>query len=257
MSYAPETLMDARAFIIATMGVPSASVGIVGDDSHQNAGTSYHLGKDALKKTAYSIIESPRDRNGLSNAASGLDVGEFSKGKNNLQTFSKWLVAQCQAGTDDTRDIREVIYSPDGKTVKRWDRLKKRSTGPIDHTWHTHISYFRDSERRDKTALFRRYAQESGITPPPPPRKITMEQFTAELPVLKQGDTGSMVIRAQLLLDYLTPGTLDKDGDYGPQTAAAVKALNKGVGDGKTIDVTTWQKLYNLGAVKKTGSTVK
>lgn len=257
MSYAPQTLMDARKFIIDNLGVAAASVGIVGDDAHANAGTGYHLGKDALKRTAYSIIESPRDRAGLTDAASALDVGTFSKNGQDLRDFSVWLVKQCQAGTADTKDIREVIYSADGKTVKRWDRLKKRSTGDKSHTWHTHISYFRDSEKRDKTALFRRYAQEVGIIKPPPPRKITMEQFTAELPVLKQGDSGSsMVTRAQLMLDYTTPGTLDHDGDYGPATAAAVKALMKS-GDGKTIDLPVWQKLYNLAAVKKTGQTVK
>jgi hypothetical protein len=162
MSYAPATLLAARALILTTLpAMNPLSAGIVGDDSHAAAGTSYHLGKDALQPDAYSIVESSRDRNGLTDAASALDVGWFAVtvgGKlHNLRSFSVWLVAQCKAGTADTLDIREVIYSPDGVVVKRWDRLGIRSTGPSSHLTHTHLSYFRDSEHRDKTALFVRY----------------------------------------------------------------------------------------------------
>lgn len=172
MSYSPETLSAARRFYIDTLAkagyrIDPASVGIVGDDSHAKAGTSYHLGEDALRSTAYSIVESKRDRSGLSNAAAALDFGWFSitvGGKaHNLRSFSVWLVAQCKAGTADTADIREVIYSADGKTVKRWDRLGIRSTGPDSHLTHTHVSYFRDSEKRSKTALITRYFTEIGV----------------------------------------------------------------------------------------------
>jgi hypothetical protein len=176
MSYAPDTLQAARKFYIATLKtagytIDPLSVGIIGDDSHANSGTSYHLGKDALKSSAYSIVESSRDRNGLTNAAMALDLGKFSitvKGKtHNLRTFSVWLVAQCKAETSDTLDIREVIYSADGETVKRWDRLGIRSTGDSSHTEHTHESWFRDSEKRDKTAHLRRYFTEIGVLDAP------------------------------------------------------------------------------------------
>lgn len=163
MSYAPDTILLARRLIQGV--VPSLSnvkLGIVGDDEHAKSGTGYHLGKDALKATAYSIVESARDRSGLTNAASALDVGWFTLRGKNLRDFSKWLVAECAAGAPDTLDIREVIYSPDGKTVKRWDRLKIRSTGDDSHLTHTHISWFRDSELRDKTSIFRRWFVEIG-----------------------------------------------------------------------------------------------
>ncbi|MEV6344117.1 hypothetical protein [Actinoplanes sp. NPDC051851] len=168
MTYAPDTLQDARTFLITTVpGLSGAAVGIVGDTSHAATGTSYHLGEDDLADTAYSIIESSRDKNGLTDAASALDVGWFSVkagGKTHtLRTFSAWLVAECEAGAADTRDIREVIYTLDGKTVKRWDRLGRRTSGDSSHLYHTHISYFRDSEKRDKTALFRRYLTEIGL----------------------------------------------------------------------------------------------
>lgn len=172
MSYPPATLLAARTLYIdclaqAGFRIAPAAVGIVGDDSHANSGTSYHLGKDALKPNAYSIVESSRDRKGLTNAAMGIDYGWFEitvKGRtHNLRTFSAWLVAECKAGAADTLDIREVIYSLDGKTVKRWDRLGIRTTGDISHTGHTHESWFRDSEGRDKTAHLRRYFTEIGV----------------------------------------------------------------------------------------------
>jgi hypothetical protein len=168
MSYAPATLKAARTLYIDLIkglgyNINPLSVGIVGDDSHANSGTSYHLGKDALKAGAYSVVESSRDRN-PTDAAMALDLGWFSikvDGQtHNLRTFSRWLVDQCEANTADTRDIREVIYSLDGDNVKRWDRLGRRTTGDSSHTSHTHISYFRDSESRDKSALIRRYFDE-------------------------------------------------------------------------------------------------
>jgi hypothetical protein len=168
----PNGLKAARLLLLEHLdGLTSTEVGIVGDTAHAAGGDSYHLGKSQIRARAgrdrYSVDESPRDKAGLTDAASALDVGQFSHragGRTHtLQTFSAWLVAQCKAGAADTRDIREVIYSPDGSTVRRWDRLGRRSTGDSSHTFHTHISYFRDSESRDKTALFRRYLTEIGI----------------------------------------------------------------------------------------------
>jgi hypothetical protein len=176
MSYSPDSIASARLFVMNTLRaagetVNPASFGVVGDDSHANAGTGYHLGKDALKSTAYSIVESSRDRNGLTNAASAFDWGNFSitvKGKrHDLKSMSLWMVAQCKAGAPDTRDLREIIYSPDGSTVKRWDDLGIRTTGDSSHTSHTHFSWYRDSEKRDKTALFRRYFISIGLLEEP------------------------------------------------------------------------------------------
>jgi hypothetical protein len=175
-TYAPDSIQDARRLLLVHLpGLTSAEVGIVGDTAHAEGGDSYHLGKGQIRarngRDRYSVDESPRDQRGLSDAASGLDIGTFDvtvRGKRHtLASFSIWLVAQCKAGTPDTRDIREVIYSPDGSTVRRWDRLGIRSSGDSSHQWHTHISYFRDSESRDKTGLFRRYLTEIGLLEDP------------------------------------------------------------------------------------------
>lgn len=160
MSSTPRSLLDARDYLAKRTGLSTASLGIVGDGAHR---TGYHLGKDRIYSSSgaggddYSVSESSRDRTGLSDYASALDIGNFNRGGHSLRSLSLWLVDQCRRGTGDTKDIREVIYTPDGRTVKRWDRLHIRNSGDDSHLFHTHISYFRDSRSRDKTGLFRRY----------------------------------------------------------------------------------------------------
>lgn len=164
MSYAPATTLAARSYLLSR-GVPADGLGIVGDTAHGNEG--YHCGWDRLSRGYgtgdYSYGESPRDRV-KSNAAMALDIGGMSEQW--TEDFNVWLVAQCAAGTPDTQDIREVIYRTRDDKVRRWDRLGRRTSGDLSHLWHTHISYFRDSESRDKTALFRRYFEgDTELTP--------------------------------------------------------------------------------------------
>jgi hypothetical protein len=160
MSYAPAALNALARYWVAQHGV---NLGIVGDSSHQDKGTSYHLGKDHLTLTAYSR-QTPRDRAGLTNAASAIDLGKLKASYGELRSFSSWLVQQCRKNAPGTADIREIIYSPDGRTVKRYDRERGFASAPVaepqlskDHLWHTHISFYRDSEKRDKTVIFRPY----------------------------------------------------------------------------------------------------
>jgi hypothetical protein len=174
---APANLLAVRTLLLTHLDnapgpddLDPAEVGIVGDSAHRGG---YHCGSDRTVTNDYSVFESSRDRNGLTLDAAGLDVGPFKvttpKGTFDLRHYSKWLVAQCAANTVDTRDIREVIYSPDGTTVKRWDRLGKRSSGDSSHRWHTHQSYFRDAVKagRDQTAVVRRYLTEIGLLKAP------------------------------------------------------------------------------------------
>ena len=175
MTTAPANLLAVRNLLLTHLDnapgpddLEPAEVGIVGDPAHRGG---YHCGSDRTVTNDYSVFESPRDRAGLTLAASALDVGQFrvtSGGKTHtLATFSIWCVAQCAANAADTRDIREIIYSPDGSTVKRWDRLGKRTTGDSSHRWHTHFSFFRDAIKagRDQRPLFRRYLQSIGLIP--------------------------------------------------------------------------------------------
>ncbi|MEV0006146.1 hypothetical protein AB0H28_28225 [Micromonospora sp. NPDC050980] len=188
MTSAPANLLAVRSLLLSYLNVDKsvvrdadlepAEVGIVGDPSHRGG---YHCGSDRVVPNDYSVVESPRDRSGLTLYASALDVGTFSVrsggATHTLRTFSTWLVAQCVANAADTRDIREIIYSADGRTVRRWDRLGRRTSGDSSHLFHTHISFFRDSTKagRDQTPLFRRYLTAIALIAPPEP-ETDMEQ---------------------------------------------------------------------------------
>lgn len=167
MTFAPESIQKVQRYFHDRTGLPFNALGIVGDENHKGGA---HCGKDRVTDDDYTVDESPRDREGLSYAASALDVGSW-KG---LRKFSIWLVEQCEANTPDTRDIRSVIYSPDGKTVKRWDRLKKRDGGDGSHRSHTHITWFRDAEFHDKMSVFRRYFDDAEPTLPHPELSSTV-----------------------------------------------------------------------------------
>lgn len=176
MTRVPENLLAVRRLLLDHLNVDEdrnraqdlepAEVGIVGDPAHRGG---YHCGEDRVLTRDYSVVESSRDSAGLTLDAAALDVGLFEvrvDGRtHDLHSFSTWCVAQCAAGTPDSRDIREIIYSPDGKVVRRWDRLRKRTSGDSSHLWHTHFSFFRDSikAKRDQTPLFRRYLTTIGL----------------------------------------------------------------------------------------------
>lgn len=163
MTYAPADLAEIRGWVVHTLGVAADAVGIVGDPAHASSG-GYHEGKDDLASVSratsdYSVRESTRDSGGLTNAASALDIGTFTAlvgGRSvTLRSLSLALVDACKRGDPRTRDVREVIYSPDGVTVRRWDRLGIRTTGDSSHLYHTHVSFFRDSEgRRNRSDNF-------------------------------------------------------------------------------------------------------
>jgi len=161
MTYAPANLRKLNAYWKAQGGL---SGGIVGDTAHAAKGTSYHLGKSQLRADAYSR-QTPRDRAGLSEAASAIDLSHARKRV--LRDFSVWLVEQARANGPGTRDLREIIYSPDGVKVLRWDRERGYASAPREgeaddtHRWHTHISTYRDAHD-NLVPIFRPYF----ITPP-------------------------------------------------------------------------------------------
>lgn len=155
MTYAPQALLDLRAYLRPFTGLSDVELGIVCNDNH-NGG--YHCGWDQRRTSGgvtsdYSWTESNRDASHKTNAASAFDLGMFSQ----LRELSVWMVDQCVAGAPDTLDIREIIYSPDGKSVLRWDRLGVRTSGDSSHQTHTHFSWFRDAELASKTGPFQRF----------------------------------------------------------------------------------------------------
>lgn len=157
MTYAPAPLRALATYWVAQGGV---NLGVVGDVAHQRKGASYHLGESSLVPLAYSRVL-PRDRAGLTEAASAIDLGKLRGSFAPLRTFSRWLVVRCQKGVGGTQDIREIIYTADGESVLRYDRERGFDSVPRpgeadgSHLWHTHISFYRDSEKRPKADLFR------------------------------------------------------------------------------------------------------
>jgi hypothetical protein len=181
MTYAPASVKSFMSVWTANGGVNS---GIVGDAAHA-ARPSYHNGWDRAvarhSTTSMAAIASmdytfrlPRDQV-KSNAAMAADLGKLNGTLKGLYSFSQWLVDQCVAKKPGHTNIREIIYSPDGKYVKRWSHsngkvytsLRKNSDGSIttitpgqgdsSHYWHTHISFYRDSEAADLAAFIRPY----------------------------------------------------------------------------------------------------
>lgn len=213
MTTAPANLLAVRRLLLDTIkSLDPAAVGIVGDPAHRGG---YHTGSDRVVANDYSVVESPRDSAGLTLYASGLDVGTFSVRSggvtHNLRTFSEWCVAQCRANTADSRDLREIIYSPDGKVVRRWDRLGKRSSGDDSHLWHTHFSFFRDSTKagRDQTPLFRRYLTGIGLLEGPdmtPEEHAWLETVHKNLTVLDgRNPVGQIYTRMAMGEDHTNP----------------------------------------------------
>jgi len=171
MSYKPASLQALEALWSANGGV---NLGVVGNQRHC---AGYHLGRDriygpcactldgscepGLGDADYSV-KATRDRLGLTNAASAIDFGKLGGSLANLYAFSAWLVGRCQAKAAGSSDVREIIYSPDGVKVQRYSGLDGLiHTGPgngdLSHKGHTHVSYLRDSELRDKRPLIAPY----------------------------------------------------------------------------------------------------
>lgn len=178
MTTAPRSISDLAAFWTAKGGV---NLGIVGNMKHCGG---YHLGADRIFGACacrpdgacvkgqgandYSV-KLPRDRAGLTNAASALDLGRLDGKLKGLQDFSRWLVKQCQDKAPGTEQIREVIYSPDGERVQRYSGVdgeihRGPGNGDLSHRTHTHISFYRDTEKQAKVLIFAPY-----FYPDPPP----------------------------------------------------------------------------------------
>lgn len=242
MTYPDPALVDARNYLIG-LGIPGNSIGIVGDQSHRATG-GYHVGNDVLAMigklfTDYSKRQTEKDRPG-SDAAMALDVGGLSARA--LSDLTNWLIAQCRAGTADTRNIREIIgrRTPAGG-VTRYDALGiLADSGSSDHETHTHISYYRDSEGTDKTAVFRRYYE------PAPPPSTPHEEDDMGVMFHAIDDQGTQITSDDAAVFAHLAGGVLKVTDYPvPQTLANKVAVppnapDKGTGNSSPLTKAEW-----------------
>lgn len=249
MSYAPDTLLELRDYLKLKTGLRANSLGIVGDKNHTYG---YHLGADRLRSGDYSA-ETPRDRAGLSDASSAIDVGNFSR----LVELTTFMLAEARAGR--IPDLRELIGPAEDGRAYRWDfydgDVVKRRRGD-SHEYHAHFGYYRDAEHRDKVAPFARFFDGADAPKPAPkpskPAHDWTETIIMALPELREGHRGADVGRAQGLL--VAAGYTDSriDDNFGPKTTRAVRRFQKnhktrnsvvnGNGDG-VIGRFTWTDL--------------
>lgn len=167
MSYPDPALTTARNYLISK-GVPGESLGIVGDRAHAATG-GYHCGNDMLAEvgrlnTDYSKRQSGRDRPG-SNAAMALDIGGISRAA--LAALVSFIIAEARAGR--LPDLREIMGPHPNGGIQFFDALGIRTGASPDHDWHAHLSFFRDSEGRNKAAVFQKYYGDLPPEPPKPP----------------------------------------------------------------------------------------
>lgn len=170
----PQDLINVRSYAREKTGLSFNALGIAGDTAHGRSG--YHISGDDVYRDDYSWTESARDRI-WGPYASGFDLGDFGR----LWAYNAFLLARCRAGDPRTGDIREFIYTLDGVTVHRWDRLGVRPGGDSSHLSHTHHSFFRDSNgRRDKDdnfmGLLKEFFEPKPAQPQPPTRPQEEEE---------------------------------------------------------------------------------
>jgi hypothetical protein len=182
-----------------------------------------------------SVIETP-----LEEYACGIDIalpGRY------LRAFSVAVVELCQTGEPYTRDLRDIIYSPDGKNVYRWDAERGAASEPVksvfknglwtegdmSHLWHTHCSQYRNAAELMGTAeLVIRALHRAGII-----TEERMWQFLAAIDVAEPeppAPEGDLVkgdaLLVQRAINMISGKTVVVEDDVmGEQTRAALVAL--------------------------------
>lgn len=191
MTIPPDDLKVVQTYVHNVTGQDWNSLGII---HTQPQGGGYHEGQDLLALgdrapgpqytfTDYSYgdaravssngvgrdLANSTTLAGVPNAASAFD---FGGGFSRFLEFNRWMRDRMLANDFRTRDIREMIYTPDGVNVYRVDRTGRQSNwGDSTHLSHTHFSFFRDSHgRRDKDDNFLGAVKEffQGIQSAPP-----------------------------------------------------------------------------------------
>jgi peptidoglycan hydrolase-like protein with peptidoglycan-binding domain len=202
----------------------------------------------------YSVDEFSIDRQGPSNEASAIDWTFPDAQGGDYKTISKYSKRLYAVRSGDSRTVymREFFGQIDNdRTVEGWDYSKNRaSSSDSSHLWHIHISIHRkyiNSTIAMRAILSILKGQTEAEWKQEISREVTFETFSSHLPVLKSGDSDpwvkggtGYVSRAQRQLG------VPADGDYGPQTVNAVKALGIPGYTGKTIDLKVWTKLFAM-----------
>lgn len=177
MTSAPADLLAFRITVRNVTGLGAVDVGIVGDGAHQRTG-GYHEGRDVLVSIGryhapasanvgssgedYSA-RAARDRNGLTNSASGSDVGSAwpNGGRAAWLRWNNLLYQEMRDRPGNLPALRAINVCLDGSTKHRFDQAHRgdgliSSTDTVDT--HTHLEFWRDTEG-NRNATFDRIVQ--------------------------------------------------------------------------------------------------
>lgn len=177
MTSAPADLLAFRTNVRNVTGLGAVDVGIVGDGAHQRTG-GYHEGRDVL--TSIGRYHAPasanvgssgedysaraaRDRNGLTNSASGSDIGSAwpNGGRSAWLRWNSLLYQEMRDRPQNLPALRAINVCLDGHTKQRYDQAHRgdgliASTDTVDT--HTHLEFWRDTEG-GRNATFDRIVQ--------------------------------------------------------------------------------------------------
>jgi hypothetical protein len=188
-AYAPQPIRDLATWITANVG--GTFSGIVGDINHS---FGYHLARNDLPSSDYSVAECPEDKLGDGWAASALDIS-FPP------ALMKTVTARLKHSADDVNDprlngIREFAGTLNGTDVFNYDTYF-RQTGinqwDDSHLWHVHISFIRKYSNtvtvmQDVFRVVKGEPNQPVIPPTPPRKEIDMLLVTVDKATVPSGE---------------------------------------------------------------------
>lgn len=225
MAFTPKSINLVRSYLVDKTGREGKYFSVsrtVQASQGQRKFRGYHLGRDqifgpnGLGDRDYSVRRR-RDRVGLTDARSALDINLSDKVEKDLIVFLRSAVLTGLPGAEDVREFLGPLAN--GRAARfaienEWEP----ELYPVgdSHEWHVHVSWFRDSEMHDKVMLFEPFFGGRAALPPEevpdpevpdveviPPPDPEIARLTAELATaveLAQRLGGELATQAEQLL---------------------------------------------------------
>lgn len=149
--------------------------------------------------------------------------------------------------------LREALGTLDGKNAVGLDY----PTGKItprnkSHTWHIHLSVF--AEFVDNWAALAQILDilcDGAVSPTTPPIDNWTERLVNNLPVLRKGTTDARSTKVWQGILVGNGFSVKQDGDFGADTEAKTKALQKKLGADRGVDGVVGPETWVMGLTGK------